>query len=449
MRRASFFALATSLVLAAPLAAQGDSLTLAGALELARAHSPVLAEADAGLRGAGARVRQAGAARAPRLGVNAAYLRFQDPPTLSLGPAGSFSPIPQDGYLVQASALYPLYTGGRTSAAARAARWGEQAATESREAAEVELTAAVARAHDAVLFARALLGVAEEGERLLRATRTLAERQYADGAVARLDVLRAETRLSAAQADVRAARGAVADAQERLAVLIGLAPDQVPPAAGSLDFTRGSPGAAQVDSLLAAARGSRPDVRALSSAAEGTRARAAAARAGLRPVASVYLSGAATRPAMLGSERRWSTNLFGGVLVSWPVFDFGASGGEAAALRAEADRMQAEATQHGDAAAAEVRSQLRVLGRAAEDVAAGRENVTRAERALAIAQERYADGAGLQIEVLQAEAELVGIRAALLGAVFAHRSALIELRRATGRVTDPAMFEPLSPREAP
>jgi outer membrane protein TolC len=83
-----------------------------------------------------------------------------------------------------------------------------------------------------------------------------------------------------------------------------------------------------------------------------------------------------------------------------------------------------------------VRAQARELERAAEDVRRGRENVARAERALQIAQERYAEGVGIQLEVLEAEADLTAARADLLRAIHAHRAAAIELRRAAGLPAD-------------
>lgn len=122
--------------------------------------------------------------------------------------------------------------------------------------------------------------------------------------------------------------------------------------------------------------------------------------------------------------------------MSWPIFDFGAADGEAQAARADAARASAEAAQIVRGSVASALAQLRELRRAEVDITAGRENVQRAERALAIAQERYVDGTGIQLEVLEAEADLTRARADVLRAVHAHRSAAVELRRALGRSVD-------------
>lgn len=76
------------------------------------------------------------------------------------------------------------------------------------------------------------------------------------------------------------------------------------------------------------------------------------------------------------------------------------------------------------------------MEQAASDVRDGRANVARAEQALVITQERYRDGVGIQLEVLEAQADLTRARADLLRAIHAHRGSLIELRRATGLPAD-------------
>jgi outer membrane protein len=426
----------------APLSAgaQADSVDLASALALARARSPLLAAASATTQGAAGRLAVARSARWPRVSGDAVYLRFQDPPAVTLGPLGRLTPIPQTAYFLQVGVQQPVYTGGRISQTIRAAEWVERSAALSRGQVEVELTAAVAHAHDAALLARSLLGVAEEGAAVLDSAVVVAERNYAAGTVARIDVLRAETRRASAQADVRATRAALASAHEQLAVLLGIDPATAPPVSGALEPAGDTVDAAMVPALLARARATRPDIEALGAAARAAEGRAAVARATLRPTVALYFANLTTRPELVTERKKWANDWYGGVIASWPVFDFGAAAGEARAARAEADRARAEATRLGDEAAAAVLARQRDLVRATADIAAGRENVARAQRALAIAQDRYAEGAGIQLEVLEAQADLVKVRADLLGAIHAHRSAAVELRRAVGQPADASLM---------
>jgi outer membrane protein TolC len=368
--------------------------------------------------------------------VDAAYLRFQDPPALTLGTLGSFAPIPQNGYFLQFGIQQPLYTGGRVSGAIGAAEWGTRAAAARRAETEVELTVAVAHAHDTALLAQALLGVALEGEGVLDSATAVARARLAAGTADRLDLLRAQTRLASARAAVRSTRSTLAGAREQLAALIGLDPLTAPPVAGVLEPIRLALDSSAITLLLLKTRTSRPDLEALHSASQASEARARTASASLRPSAGVFLNSLLTHPELLTGRSRWSNRFYGGLIVRWPIFDFGAAAGRVSAARAEALRFRAEAERVARDASVRALAAIRDLARSEEDVAAGRENVTRAEQGLALAQDRYAEGVGIQLEVLEAEADLIRTRADLLQAIHAQRSAVVELRRAVGRPAD-------------
>lgn len=402
-------------------------------LALARARSPALAAARAAIREAAGVERAADSRRGPRVGADALYLRFQDAPGVALGPAGSYAPIDDNGWLAGLTLTQPLYTGGRISAAARSAEWSRRSAESWAADVEVEVTAAVAHVYDDALLARELLAVARQSEATLEEAVRVAREQYEAGAVARLDVLRAETRLSLARAAARESEVALANALERLAVLAGVPPDSAPPPAGSLEYAGLR---VSLDTLLALARGNRHDAAALRAAATASRARASAARATRLPAVSLYAMTLATRPELVSGRDRWGWELLGGVSLSWPFLDFGEASGRAAASEAAAEVAEARAAGAIDAAVAEVRGQIRELERRGEDVRAGRANVERAERALEIAKERYLEGVGIQLEVLEAEADLTQVRGDLLRAIHGYRGTLIELRRAVGLPAD-------------
>jgi outer membrane protein len=340
--------------------------------------------------------------------------------------------------MARASVSQPLYTGGRVSAAMRAAEWGLRSARLVESDTEVQLTAAVAQAYDDVLLARALDAVTRRSIQVLEEAVRVAEEHYEAGSVAWLDVLRARTRLASARSGRRGTETAIATARERLAAIAGVDPERAPPVSGSLDYA-----GTEIDgeALLERARSARPDVRALRAAAGAERARARAATAERWPMVSLNATGLGTNPEILTGRDRWSWKLLAVLNVAWPIFDSGESAARARTANAAAERAEARATATVDAAAAAVRIALRELGRAEEDVRAGRENVERAEQALAISQERYADGVGIQLEVLEAEADLTRAGGDVLRAIHAHRVALIQLRRASGLPADAPLVD--------
>ncbi len=421
---------------------QEPPLTLERALSLAREHSPALVRAAADERGAEGASAAARSGRRPTIDVDVLHLRFRDPPSLALGTAGRFAPIPTSGTLMHLGLLQPLYTGGRVGGAVAAADWGTRAAAATYEAVEVELTAEVARAHDNALLAEAMLDVAEEAVRVLEAALTLAEDHHAAGTVARLDVLRAETRLAEAKQKMRAAAEVVIATRDGLLVSIGLDHAARPGVVGLLAPARITLDPTTVEELLSRAREDRPELRALAAGAEASRQKAQVARAQRTPTAGLYLGGLATRPELVTGDRGWSTDLVAGLVVTWSLFDFGRSEAQAEIALAEAEALGADARGSAELATARVHQQMRNLARAELDIAAGRENVQRAERALAIAQDRYADGVGIQLEVFEAEADLSRVRGALLVAIHDHRVAAIELHRTAGLAVDPTLLTP-------
>jgi outer membrane protein TolC len=332
-----------------------------------------------------------------------------------------------------------VFTGGRVAAGVSAASSLVEAAEDWRAHADVELSARVAHDYDDVLLARALLDVAEAAVTTLDWAAVIARERYDAGAAAGVEVLRAETRLAAARADVRGARAAIENATDRLAAGIGVAPERLPGPSGLLEPADLDGDTLSPDALVRAPRAARPDLRALAATAGAARAKGRAARGALRPSASVYVATLAMRPELLSEDGGWGTELFGGLLLRWSPLDFGAARGEERSAEAEALGLEAQAAQQADAAAASVRAQLRELHRARIDIDETRETIGRAERALAISREWYTEGAGIQLEVLEAEADLTGARAELARAIHAHRSAAIELRRALGLPADASL----------
>ncbi len=406
-----------------------DSLSLADALALARARNPDLRAALAAARRAAAQRDVASAARVPRLSAQAVYLRYQDAPAVAFGPGVTYGPFEEDNYFAWLAVTQPLFTSGRLSNAMRAAEGFAQAAQWSQEHAAVELTAAVAHGFDDVLLARALRDVAVQAVAVLEEAVRVAREHYAAGVAARLDVLRAETRLSSAIAALRARETALVAAREALAVLIGAEPASLPPLAGSLEE---SAPVVAVDTVSAGVPAARADIRALEASAAALRAQARVARAARWPALSAFVSVLGSRPEFVTGERRAAVDLLGGLSLSWPFFDGGASAAGGRAADAAADLHLAQRDAILAAAAAALRVNAQVLAAAAEDIREGRANVERAERALTIAQDRYRNGVGIQLEVLEAEADVTRARGDLLRARHASRAALVELRRAAG-----------------
>lgn len=437
-RRALLWATLLTVLLAdgAPVLAQQDSLDLATTLRLAREQSPVLRAAAAGVRAAEGGAAVARSARLPRLSAEGLYLRYDSPPAVSLGALGTFAPMAENTYAAGVFARQPLYASGRITAGIDAARSTVRAAELTRAQMLVDVTAAAAQAHHDVLLAQENKRVAEKSVAVLARAVDLARAHYQEGTVSRLDVLRSETRLSSARAALRRATTARATAREALAAAVGLDPARAPPVRGHLALEDVVEFSLEGTDVVAETSRGGPSVRAQSAAADAARSLADAARAARRPAIGLFLAGLTSQPELISGEDRWGLELAAGVSISWPLYDGGAAAGEAAGYEAEAARLTAEAAQEKLSTEAAALAWKRQMDRARSDVATAAENVDRAERALAIAEERYAEGVGLQLEVLEAEADLTGVRGELARAIHDHHTAYTALLRAMGLAAD-------------
>lgn len=418
-------------------AGQQDSLDLPAALRIGRAHSPALVAVDAGVRDARGRAAVARSAAYPEMTARAGYVRYQDPPAVDLGALGSFALLDTDTYVAGIQVRQALYTSGRLTGMTDAAESAAEAAEWARYRAEVELTAAIAGAYYDVLLARELERVAIQSAAVLQRALDVARAHYREGTVGRLDVLRAESRASAADVALRSARDALTGAREGLAAILGIPPSEAPPVRGDLGLETPPPAPTwDPERLAAVLRTTRPDLRALGATAEAARARARAARAASRPAIGLFLAGYALNPEPVGAGTGWSWELLGGFAVSWPFFDGGKARGEASAAAAGAERAEAEAARSILTGTAAMRARYREIVRASADIEAGIADVERAERALAIAEDRYANGIGIQLEVLEAEAELTRARSRRARATHAYRTAMVALKRVLGLPAD-------------
>lgn len=425
-----------SLLLAATVALQGpsalpDSLDRATALRLAREGSPMVEAVEAAVRTADAELAAARAERGPRLSADFLYLRYQDPPDVAFGAPTGFAPLLDDNLALRLHVGQAIYTGGRTRAAVRAAEAGREAATNRARAAVAEVDATVAKAFDDVLLARALVDVAEEGVGVLEEAVRVAQEQVESGAVARIDVLRAETRLSSARAERRAAGDRVMDAREALAAVLGLDEPSLPAVSGDLTAVDAdSVGELRANVTRVGAHGA---LRAIAAAARAREAEARLARGARRPSVGLQLGVLSTRPELVTGRSEWGEELYAAVGVTWTFFDFGRSSSRASGFVADADRLRAVESGLKDSLRAAVRVEIRRLERSLLEFEDAQANVGRAEQVLELARERYREGIGIQLEVLEAQAELTRVRGELHRAAHAGRAAVVEVRRGFGR----------------
>jgi outer membrane protein TolC len=446
---------------AVPLAAQGGDtldLPLAQALQLARGGEEV-GLATRRLDAATAAVGSARAGGMPTVRLSSTFSHVYE--NARAQAVGQIFNQPNT-YNTNATLSVPLFQGGRTRNATRAAASLRDAATAEVAGAELDVSLQTLDAYLAAQLAERLVAIQEANLALAEARVRQAEQFEQGGRGSRYDVLRARVERSNLEPGLIQARGSRDVALQDLRRLTNLPPEQPLRLTTELDAAavraaaESVAGAALVDS---AALEALPAVRAARLRARAGEANLRAANAALLPTVSVNLvqgyqafplnwsipvrpGGLDTVECPAGSDpSRVCTQQNGGwfsdrslqLAVNWPVWDGNRARNDLRQVRAQAaiaDLQAVQAAENARADAARARTQMDAA-RATFD--AVRQTVAEAEEAFRLASLRYARGLGTQLEVSDAQLALLTARTNEARATFDLYLATAELARALGR----------------
>jgi NodT family efflux transporter outer membrane factor (OMF) lipoprotein len=383
--------------------AYGDA-QLDGLIDEALSRSPDLAAARARLAKAEALAGQSRAALAPQVTAAADVQAVKQ--SYNNGFPAAFVP---HGYRNSARATFDLdydldLWGGKRAALAAAVGQAKAAEVDS-QAARLTLSAAVAEAYGDLAQGYADLDAANDALRIRRETLALIESRLASRLENRGALLRAQSGVAAATAQVAAIEESVSLTRNRIAALLGEGPDRglaiVRPQAASLRAL-GLPADVRV-----ALVGRRPDLAAARLRAEAARERIKAAKADFYP--NVRLT------AFLGAQSLGLDALtkvgsdIGGIgpAVTLPIFDggrlraaYGAAGADYQSAVADYDQTLVKALREVADAAASSRALAQRLDQSRQALDASRQ-------AHDIALQRYRGGLSNYLDVLTAEDALI------------------------------------------
>jgi outer membrane protein TolC len=411
-----------TLVALAATPAPGQQVTLRDAVGAAFTTHPVMGAAQARVAGAEAALAQARSTRLPSVGTAASLTRFQEP--MLVAPLHAFDPtnIPDfDRTLVQAQLAlqYTIFEGGLRGARIRGADAMAGAARWQLEATEAELLETVTEAYLRVLSSHEVEVAAEGQVRALEAERDRARSRLAEGTAPRVDVLRADAALLDARARASTASARVELARQALARLMGVEASSL----GNAEFspfrlTTTDEPTAGVHPLVQGGRGE----------VVGARARVDQERAGRLPSVSATAGLLDFGTIDGGHIAEWQA----GIKVSWALFT---GGGRSAAirqadaeLRGAEDKLRLMQLQLDNASDAARASLVESESRAAALEAA----VLQWEEVARIEALRVQEGAGVQTDLLRAEAGLFQARAGFAQAKHDSVLARVRLARAIG-----------------
>jgi len=196
-------------------------LDLPSVIERARVASPVIVQADEGLRVARSQLRVATGAYLPTISANSAALRSNVLSSTSGAAPGEAVPATADAYSAGLSSSLELFTGGRRGAERQRASADLAAATATERSQTYAIALVASRAYFEALRGADLLTAA--ASRVARAERGLryAQDRVRAGTATKSDELRAKLELTGARQQQLAARDTLQSAAFALGRVVG------------------------------------------------------------------------------------------------------------------------------------------------------------------------------------------------------------------------------------
>ncbi len=417
-------------------AASADPWPLARVLGAVRAHDPAIRAAHASGTAGRAQAAQNWAMLSPHVTLASGFTRADDPAMLfsqklwqGRFTANDFAiealnqPSPRSALQWSLTVEQPLWNGGREIVAPiQASRYGRAASAMERAQVADRLLGAVEAWSDAVR-ARDDARAAAQALAFAQNLRASVAQRLRMGQVAEVDTLRAAARAAQARVHAIGAERQMAVMLERLSRLVG-----APVAAGDLDAGDGT-----VADVPQRADAVRPELVAMRASAAAAATQARTSGLALLPSLNSRFTVTQYKPAtsdVNGWERRWMVML-GAEL---PIFDGAQRLNAWRAARAEAEKARASAD------ALERDLAIGLAAARTEDAVAGeqrdaaRAGLAAAEEALRLAESRYNAGLLPLTDLLAAETEAIGARAANTQATTAVTLARYRLLHAMGEL---------------
>jgi outer membrane protein len=399
------------------------SLSLSKAIRLASQNNPEVLIAHEDTTIAEAEVQIARSARLPIIGLGAAYILANDNffYTLSTGPGNI--PRSSAGEFNLGLSL-PLFTGGRLEAQEARAKAQHDASHFDLSASQRASIFAVRQAYYQAVLAQTQEQVYRDYVAQREAALSNTRERLAVGKVPRVYLLRDETELATAKQTLLAAQSLKGGAFADLKRAMGVSPasdftlsDDLQMRSSTLDLTQ----------FLSKIDQKNPELAALRLQIQSAQADLRIAQAVFLPQVNLYGQGELRTPATDGFGN-------GGSLVvaaTLPILDFGGRGAEVAKATAALHKAQIQLD-------AKEQDLSRMVTRAWLDLqqASGVIELTRAAVAQAgeenrLAQERFAVGRSIQVELLDSSVTLLRKRLENLKAVYDQNVALAQLEQLT------------------
>ena len=439
----TFYGLVTASLLIIPFqstraedpAAPQTTLTLQECIDLALKQNPSILKAKEEIRRMHGVIVEARAPAIPQVTASGQY-QHVDKNTIDLQPGGTVFYKNQEqpwSALVEVSQL--VYSGGRVRAALRAAKLADQIAVLGFQRTVADTVFSVRQSFYRTLLNKAQVEVRDQSVKLLEQQLHDTQSRFDVGAVPQFNVLRAEVELANAKPPLIRAQNDLRLSKEALVKLLAI--DSTGPRSdftpiqfdGKLVYEHR---AWDLASALQQALDQRPELQQAEKQVGVAKAAVTVAFSGYKPETAVF------------GNYGWHNNPFSdeldehrngwtvGARMTWHIFDGMLTHGRVTQARAQLEQANLDSADMRRQVELEVRQAYSDYLQTLELIEAQKKTTEQAEESLRLAEARFREGAGTQLDVLSAQTALTDARSNEVQALYDYSIAIATLERVTG-----------------
>ncbi len=397
----------------APALGPAVTVTIDEAISRAKANNALLQAARADVQAKEGQFKEARSYFLPNLSFSENYSRTNNPVYVFMGKLTQANfgmqdfyipslnnPEPLTNFQSRVEVTFPLFTGGKLTAAYRATKLGIDAARSEGDFAEASVVKGVTEAFYGSLLAQQAAGVMQEAVKTAQAHQKQVEAMYKQGLVLDSDLLRIRVFAAdmAQQASARAADAQVARAY--LGYAMGTEQDVDPKG----DFTLPAADLPPLEEAEKAALEGRGDLKSMALQTQQAEQGVKMSRADYWP--QVGVMAAYEQDTQRWTKAAWGDNWMLGVQVKIPIFDGGARAGRVETARAQQLQAQQALLDLQQKARVEAKAAWLRAKSAAERVAVTTDSEAQAKENQRIVALRYNEGLATITDLLDADMAL-------------------------------------------
>ncbi len=396
----------------------GEVLTLQKAIEVALEQNPdILSARQEQVKAAGA-MSVARGAFLPSLSLGGSYTKEEETSSTS----------ETDTYEANVTVSQSVYQGGKLRAYRNQAELAVGIADSTvADVAERVIYEVYKRFYN-VLLLRENVDTAEDALSYAENYYRELEKRFEVGLVTGLEVTRAEKLLVTSRKDLVTARNNLQITRVNLFEILRSSEETFSSIEGTLDY---SPFSGDSRDSLKKALEKRPDLASLRDQVKVQEQDITIAESSLKPNVDLSAAWEYSDPAKgssNGEKDTWSARLN----VKFPIFDSGITRGKVIQEEATLEQAKESVVKLEESVKAEIANAYLALDTSANSVTDAMKNLELARESLRLAEVGYREGVGIQLDVLNARAELTDARRLYSLSVRDYNLALANLRRAEG-----------------